>query len=283
MSKVNNNLGRSISDLLEENKAEFQKNEEIIEVLLANISPNPDQPRTNFDKSSLNELANSIKEHGVIQPVILKPSGNDKYVLVAGERRVLASRIAGLRTIPSIVRNYNSVHLSEIALLENIQREDLSPIEEAIAFQTALAKLNLTHEQLSKKIGKSRSYVTNSVGLLNLPAVIINDVNLGNLSMGHARVLSKVKNHSLCLELYNRIIDEELTVRELELIVREINKKREAYIITDREIEKIQETLVEKLPSGTKCRIRKNKIEFAFSTKEELDKVMGIIIGGQDE
>lgn len=283
MNKSENSLGRSISDLLEENKTEFQKNEEVLDVPVEDISSNPDQPRTYFDKSALNELANSIKEHGVIQPVILKPAGNNKYILVAGERRVMASKIAGLRTIPGIVRNYNSVHLSEIAMLENIQREDLTPIEEAIALQNALVKLNLTHEQLSKKIGKSRSYVTNSVGLLNLPAVIINDVNSGILSMGHARVLSKVKNQELCLKLYKRILKEDLTVRELELVVREINMKREAYIISTKEIEEIQVELTEKLPKGTKCRVRKNKVEFIFESKEELSKIMGIITGENNE
>jgi ParB family chromosome partitioning protein len=283
MNKSNINLGRSISDLLEENKTEFHRNEEVMEIPVGDISSNPEQPRTYFDKSALNELAVSIKEHGVIQPVILKPAGNNKYILVAGERRVMASKIAGLKTIPGIVRNYNSVHLSEIAILENIQREDLSPVEEAIALQNALVKLNLTHEQLSKKIGKSRSYVTNSVGLLNLPGIIINDVNLGKLSMGHARVLSKVKNQELCMKLYKRILKEDLTVRELELIVREINMKREAYIISNKEIEEIQVVLSEKLPNGTKCRVRKNKVEFIFETKEELSKIMEIIVGEEDE
>lgn len=283
MSKGSTNLGRSISDLLEENKAEFHKNEEVLEILIESISPNPDQPRTHFDKQSLNELAASIKEHGVISPIILKPTGNNTFMLVAGERRVKASKIAGLRTVPSIVRNYNSLHLSEIAILENIQREDLSPIEEAIAFQSALAKLNLTHEQLSHKIGKSRSYVTNSIGLLNLPVEIIEHVNLGMLSMGHARVLSKVKNRELCMKLFKRILDEELTVRELELIVREISRKREAYIISSSEMDKLQGQLRTTLPTGTKCRVRKNKIEFAFESKDELDRVMGIILGGNNE
>lgn len=280
---MNANLGRSISDLLEENKTSVTVNEEVVDIDISKILPNPEQPRTHFNKGALEELAESIKNHGVIQPIILKPAGNFQYTLVAGERRVKASIIAGLKSVPAIIRDYNSILLSELAILENIQREDLTPIEEAIALQNALVKLKLTHEQLGKKIGKSRSYVTNSIGLLNLPSAIINDVNTGKLSMGHARVLSKIKNQELCFDLYNRIIKEDLTVRELELIVREINKKTTVFIVSSKELNHYQKVINEALPSETNCKIKKNKVEFSFASKTELDRIMEIIIGGKYE
>ena len=162
-------LGRKFSDLMAENKIDYNENEEILEIEISRIKPNPNQPRTIFDEKKLIELANSIKEHGIFQPIILKPSGNG-YTLVAGERRVKAAKMAGLYKIPSIIRDYNSIYLSELAILENLQREDLTPMEEAIAFQKAIFNLKYTHEELGRKIGKSRVYVTNIVGLLNLPA-----------------------------------------------------------------------------------------------------------------
>ena len=279
MSKESS-LGRTIEDLFEENKQEFKDSEEIEMIELANISPNPDQPRTKFDKEALNELATSIKEHGVIQPIILKKVGNDQYTIVAGERRVKASKIAGLKKIPAIIREYNANVLSEIAMLENIQREDLTPIEEAIAFQHTLSKLNLTHEQLSKKIGKSRSYVTNSIGLLHLPKVILDAMDKGKISMGHARVLSKIKDNKSQSDFFTRIIKEELTVRELELLVRESYKRREGYIISKDEMKLVENKLSLVYPKGMKYQVKKNKIEFSFSTKQELDSLLDYIVKG---
>lgn len=276
-------LGRSIIDLVEENQMEQNIAEEIVEVTLTNIDPNPDQPRTLFDQDALQELANSIKEHGVIQPVILKEGAQGRYTLVAGERRVKASIIAGLKTIPSIVRDYNAIYLSEIAMLENIQREDLTPIEEAIALQNAVAKLNLTHEQLSQKIGKSRSYVTNMIGLLSLPEHMIKSMNSSKITMGHARVLSKLKDTKIREEYFNRILDEKLTVRELELIVRESNKKREVYIISRKDASKIESDLNKYISNKIDYKVKKNKIEFSFSTKNDLERIIKLLKGGTDE
>ena len=143
-------LGRSLGDLLKENSREINGQEEIVYIELSKIYPNPDQPRSVFDSNGLAELAESIKEHGVIQPIILKPVG-DHFVLVAGERRVRASKLAGIDTIPSIVRDYNAIYLAELAILENLQREDLTPIEEAIAYSKLLNSLHITHEELGKK------------------------------------------------------------------------------------------------------------------------------------
>lgn len=276
-------LGRTINDLVEENQMSEKLSEEIVEVDLMKIDPNPDQPRTLFDKDALQELSISIKEHGVIQPVILKEGASGRYTLVAGERRVKASIMAGLKTVPGIIRDYNSIYLSEIAMLENIQREDLTPIEEAIALQNALSKLSLTHDQLSKKIGKSRSYVTNLIGLLQLPEYMVHSMNIGDITMGHARVLSKIKDKDLRDLYYHRILDETLTVRELELIVRESSKKTDVYIISKNEALKVENDLKEYVPKNIDFNVKKNKIEFSFSTKKELKKILSLIKGDKDE
>ena len=275
-------LGRSIGDLIEENKTYFKDNEEVLEIELSMIRPNPEQPRTIFKEKGLRELAESIKEHGVFQPVILKPAGNH-YILVAGERRVKASKMAGLNKIPAIIRDYNSIYLSELAILENLQREDLTPIEEAIAFQKAIFNLKLTHEELGKKIGKSRTYVTNIIGLLNLPAIVIQDVNLDNISMGHARSLSKLKDQVLCLKLHKRIIDEGLTVRDIEGIIRNLHKTDKKYIIPNEVLVKTEKLLSSGLDSRYNFRLKKNQLVFTFEDEDELKVLIERLLGGNNE
>ena len=272
-------LGRSISDLIEENKVELNLTEEVIDVEISLIRPNPEQPRTIFDPKKLKELAESIKEHGVIQPVILKPAAQG-YILVAGERRVKACLLAGMTTVPGIIREYNAIYLSELSILENLQREDLTPIEEAIAFERAIYNLKLTHEELGKKIGKSRVYVTNILGLLNLPEMVIDDVNLGHMSMGHARALSKLKDVELCIRLRNRIIDEVLTVRDIENIIRNLNTKDNENIVSKKALEKVQIFLSEYVDSSIKYKIKKNSISFSFSDEKELEKLIQFLSRG---
>jgi ParB family chromosome partitioning protein len=279
---TNLKLGRSIGDLIEENKRDWKENEEVIEIGLDMIRPNPEQPRTVFKEDSLKELSDSIKEHGVFQPIIVKPFGVN-YTLVAGERRVKAARIAGLTTIPSIVRDYNSIYLSELAILENLQREDLTPIEEAIAFQKAVFNLKLTHEELGKKIGKSRVYITNIIGLLNLPTLVIQDVNLGKLSMGHARALSKLKDQELCLNLHQRILDEKLTVRDIEGIIRNLHKDNKEYLISNEILQVAENKLSRRFDTNYHYRLKKNQLVFTFESEEELDKLIKKITGGKDE
>ncbi len=266
-------LGRNFNDLMAENKIDFNENEEVVEIKISLINSNPDQPRAYFDEKKLNELANSIKEHGVFQPVILKSSGN-RFTLVAGERRVKAAQLAGLRSVPAIVREYNSKYLSELAILENLQREDLTPMEEAIAFQKAIFNLKYTHEELGKKIGKSRVYVTNIIGLLNLPISVINDVNLGKVSMGHARALSKLKDNKLIITLRDRIINEKLTVRDIEEIIRNLSRKKDNVIISNTDLQNAEEKLKKVVDGYINYRIRKNNIAFTFSNTEELEKVI---------
>ncbi len=277
MNESKDKLGRGFAELAEENKTEFNDNEEVMEVELGQIRPNPNQPRTIFDEQSLNELAQSIREHGVFQPVILKPVSNG-YMLVAGERRVKAAELAGLKTVPAIVRDYNSIYLSELAILENLQREDLTPIEEAIAFQKALFDLGITHAELAKKIGKSRVYVTNIIGLLNLPATVIQSVNQGTVSMGHARALSKIRDHQLCLTLHDRIIAEDLTVRDIERIIRNINTKTTT--ISKEYLQTKKEMLSQGISSDVKFKLGKAQLVFPFDNKEELDRIIELITGG---
>ncbi len=266
-------LGRKFNDLLAENKIKYNENEEVIEVEINLIKSNPNQPRTYFNEKKLIELANSIKEHGVFQPIILKPSGQG-YTLVAGERRVKAAKMAGLHKIPSIIRDYNSIYLSELAILENLQREDLTPMEEAIAFQKAIFNLKYTHKELGKKIGKSRVYITNMIGLLNLPITVINDVNLGMISMGHARALSKLKDHNLVITLRDKIIKEKLTVRDIETIIRDRVKGNKHPIISNNDLQKAEKKLFNKVDSNINYRLRKNNITFTFSSPEELDRLI---------
>ena len=266
-------LGRGISDLIEENKIDVNLNEEVLDIKISLIKPNPEQPRTVFNLKKLNELCESIKEHGVIQPVILKPAANG-YMLVAGERRVKACQLAGMTTVPSIIREYNAIYLSELAILENLQREDLTSIEEAIAFERALYNLKLTHEELGKKIGKSRVYVTNILGLLNLPKTVIDDINLGKISMGHARALSKLKDTELCIRLRNQIVKEKLTVRDIESIIRNINNKENDVLISKSILDKTQNTLNNLISSDIKFKITKNSISFSFTDEKELEKLI---------
>ncbi len=217
-------IKRGLSDLLEENIIMDIEKEEVIDIELENIKPNPFQPRRHFDKQTLNELAESIRSNGVLQPVIVKPISKG-YMLVTGERRCRASRIAGFSTVPAIVRDYNNQYLAELALLENIQREDLTIVEEAEAYRNAIQSLNLTHLELATKIGKSRSYVSNALGILTLPEEVLDEINKGNITMGHARSLSKLKNLERIIKISKMIIKQKLTVRDIEALVKKEEKK----------------------------------------------------------
>ncbi len=219
-------MGRKIDELLEENKVIINENEEVLDLDISKIKSNPEQPRVNFDSKAMKQLADSIKQHGVIQPVIVKPS-KDGYILVAGERRVRASTLAGKTTVPAIVREYNEIYLTELSILENLQREDLSPIEEAIAYERAIKNLGLTQAELGERIGKSRSYITNVLGLLNLPVTVMKDVDNCLISMGHAKVLSKLEDTEMIVRISKRIIQDDLSVRKVEEIIQQQkNKKR---------------------------------------------------------
>jgi len=250
--------------------------EEIVEVNLDELRPNPYQPRKVFDESKLEELANSIREHGVFQPIIVKKSIKG-YEIIAGERRVKASKIAGLTTIPAIVRNFTDEEMMEIALLENLQRENLNSIEEAMAYKKLLDSLAITQEELANKLGKSRSHITNMLGLLTLPDEIKGMINDNKISMSHARVLSKIEDKEKILNLAQNIIENNLNVRELE----EISKDKE--IVKKHHIEKhkvseyhyLEEQLCDKI--GTKVKIKSNKIEISFNNNSDLNRILEVL------
>ena len=256
---------------------ETATNEEVIELDLNDLRPNPYQPRKVFNDEALNELAESIKEHGVFQPIIVKKSIKG-YEIIAGERRVRASKMAGLNKIPAIIRNLDDEQMMEIALLENLQRENLSSIEEAIAYKTMIEQLNLTQEELSKKVGKSRSHITNILGLLRLPKEVQDMVANNKISMGHARVLSKLEDDEKIIELAHQIVDKKIPVRELE----EDTEKETKRVKIERHINPInndfkyvEELLRDKL--DTKVKIKDRKIEISFTNIADLNRILEVL------
>ena len=271
-------LGRSIEDLLKENDVRFSEFEKIEEIDINKIKPNPDQPRSVFDTESMKELAQSILEHGLIQPIIVK-RGTNGYILVAGERRVRASKIAGLKQIPAIIRDYNSKYLSELAILENLQREDLTPIEEAIAFKNILTSTNVTHAELGKRVGKSRTYITNVIGLLKLPAVIMEDVNHKRLTMGHARALSKIDDFDFIMSIRDEIIALKLSVRDVETIIRERYKKKQNNIPLE-SMKSAEKQLHKIVKEDIKYKLNKNQIVFKFKDEKELQNILDFLKRG---
>ncbi len=251
--------------------------EEIIEVNISELRPNPYQPRKVFDKEALADLALSIKEHGVFQPIIIKKSIKG-YEIIAGERRVRASKLAGLDKVPAIIRNLNDEQMMEIALLENLQRENLSAIEEAKAYKSMIDNLHLTQEQLSAKVGKSRSHVTNILGLLRLPNEVQDMVVAKKLSMGHARVLSKLESDKKIIEMAHEIVDKKIPVRNVEEKSQETEKKVKNVrrrIPSRSEFAHIEEALKDKL--DTKVKIKDNKLQISFTNVADLNRILEII------
>lgn len=255
--------------------------EEIIEVNISELRPNPYQPRKVFDKDALVELAKSIKEHGVFQPIIIKKSIKG-YEIIAGERRVRASKMAGLDKVPAIIRNLNDEQMMEIALLENLQRENLSAIEEAKAYKSLIDNLHLTQEQLSEKVGKSRSHVTNILGLLRLPAEVQDMVANKKISMGHARVLSKLESDEKIIAMARDIAENKIPVREVEAKSQEsekkvkINRKR---IPSRSEFAHLEEVLKDRL--DTKVKIKDSKLIISFENVADLNRILEIINLGE--
>ena len=249
--------------------------EEIVEIDIDELRPNPYQPRTEFDMEKLEELSSSIKEHGVIQPIIVKKSIKG-YEIIAGERRYRASKLAGLESIPAIVRPFTDDQMAEVALLENIQRENLNPIEEAVAYKQLLEKRNLTHETLSIKVGKSRSHITNILGLLRLPDEVKELVSKGKITMGHARTLSKLENPEEIIKLAKQIDEDSITVRNIEEISKEKEKKIKISKKEDNNDYKyVEDLLRDKL--DTKIKIKDRKIEISFNNVADLNRILEIL------
>lgn len=251
---------------------------DIVEIPIKDIRSNPHQPREYFDEESLRELADSIKDHGIIEPIIVKKSIKG-YDLVAGERRTKAANIAGLEKIPAIIRDFTDQQMMEIALIENIQREDLSPIEEAQAYKNYIDATGLTQEEVSNKFGKSRSYITNLLGLLSLPKYVQKEVINGTISMSHARVLSKIDDVDMILNLAQKVIDDGISVRELETLSREENVIKKNKIVRTVVLNprfKIYESVMRDVV-GTKVQISKNKISIPFDSDKDLERILEIL------
>ena len=265
-------------DSLEEKIVTETPKEEIVDINIDELRSNPYQPRKVFDEEALQELSDSIKEHGVFQPIIVK-KGIKGYEIIAGERRVKASIMAGLKEIPAIVRDFNDQEMMEIALLENLQRENLTAIEEANAYKKLQENLNITQEELAKRLGKSRSHITNMLGLLSLPDDIQKDVQEKNISMAHARVLSKLENKEQQENLVKKIKDEKISVHELENMTsnEKYERKNKINKTTNKnnEYQFIENELCEKL--GTKVKIKKNKIEISFVNSNDLNRLLEIM------
>lgn len=265
-----------ISDI-EEKIYEDSTTEEIVELPLSELRANPYQPRKEFDDEALEELADSIKTHGVFQPIIVKKSIKG-YEIIAGERRVRASKKLGLEKIPAIIRQFNDEQMMEIAILENLQREDLSPIEEAKAYKQMIERLGLTQDELSKRLGKSRVYITNILGLLRLPVEVQGMVSDGKISMSHAKILSKLEDESQIIEIASKIDLEQLPVHEVEEITSGDEFKRKNKITrkpSSNEYKYVENLLIEKLDS--KVKVKEKKIEIHFSNDADLNRILEII------
>ena len=280
-------LGRGLEQLFDSEVLDFNSFEsnilesasvdDIKQINLSEIRSNPYQPRKTFNQEALQELAESIKSYGVFQPVIVKKSIKG-YDLVAGERRVKASRLAGLETIPAIVKDFSDEMMREIALLENLQRENLTAIELAWAYKGIIDSLHITQDELANKLGKSRSSVTNTLGLLRLPNSVQNMILEGKLSMGHARELSKLEDNDKIVEYANEIINKSLSVRDVETISKgkEVKKKNPINRVSkENEYSYIERELREIF--GTKVKVANKKIEISFNNSNDLDRILEIM------
>ena len=275
-SRLKKGLGRGLSSLLGDSTKKIVTNK----VSIKDLTRNKLQPRKHFDKENLEELTNSIREQGVIQPIVVRPDKalDGKYEIIAGERRWLASQNAGLHEIPVVILNIDDVKSLEFAIVENVQRQDLNPIEEARGYQKLVKDFNYNQEKLSKFIGKSRSYIANSLRLLGLPAEVLVMVETGDLSAGHARSLIGINNS---LELAKKIIQKKLSVRQAEVLLRQFkNKKFKLVSKKDSNILELQNSLEEKTGLSVSINNRKNNtgtITFEYRDLEQLDKLINTI------
>ena len=271
-----------LGDIQEGKSEEFVSGKAQLYVSL--IKSNPYQPRKHFDEAKLQELADSIKEHGVFTPILVKQS-SDGYELIAGERRLRASILANKTTIPAIIMEFDDQQMMEIALLENVQREDLNPIEEALGYQKLIERLNYTQEELSKRIGKSREYVTNILRLLKLPKVLQDYVIDGSLSNGHARCLLALKDENKMIEVAKQVIAQGMSVRALEQLVKKLlsekKEKEDKVKVKDGNIQAVEKRLSDIYQS--KVVINNKKIMIHFNDDHELNRLLELLGGLEEE
>ena len=276
MDKIKKGLGRGLSSLIGETKVEVQKNQ----LPVSDLIPNKYQPRKNFDKANLEDLTNSIKERGIIQPIIVRRSNNEnsKYEIIAGERRWLAAQRAGIHNVPVVITEADDLKSLEFAIVENVQRHDLNPLEEAQGYKRLIDEFNYDQEKVSKFIGKSRSYIANSLRLLSLPSKIINMIENKLITAGHAKILVGLENAEF---LANKIIEKKLSVRQSENLVKIFkNKRQKKNRLKDVNIIDLEKSISEKI--GLSVMIKndnKNKGSITFYHKEfdQLNRIIDII------
>ena len=276
MDKIKKGLGRGLSSLIGETKVETQKNQ----LSVSDLIPNKYQPRKNFDEASLEDLTNSIKERGMIQPIIVRKSNNEnsKFEIIAGERRWLAAQKAGLHNVPVVITEADDLKSLEFAIVENVQRHDLNPLEEAQGYKRLIEEFSYDQEKVSKFIGKSRSYITNSLRILTLPADVIKLIEAQKLTSGHAKILVGLENASF---VANKIIEKKLSVRQAENFVQLFKKKRQtSNLKKDTNIIALELSVSNKI--GLNVEIKnskrnKGKISFEYKDLDQLNKIIDII------
>lgn len=284
-------LGRGLDALISTEKVNTAGSGSICEIAIEQIFPNPNQPRREFDEGALQELSDSIRELGIVQPITLRDQGDGTYLIIAGERRWRASQMAGLKAIPAYVRTVDDENMMEMALIENIQREDLNALEIALAYQHLLEQYNLTQERLSERVGKNRSTITNYLRLLKLPATIQMGLKDRRLDMGHARALLSINDPKLQIRAYNEIVSQGLSVHKVEEMVRELAeggavktsdgakikgrnaKLNEEYGILKESLSNFFQTRVQLTCSET----GKGKIVIPFSSEKDMERIIEIL------
>ncbi|KMY46614.1 plasmid partitioning protein ParB [Bacillus sp. FJAT-27916] len=274
-------LGKGLNALI--TNMEVSKEESIEEVKLSDLRPNPYQPRKSFQEDAIEELKNSILQHGILQPLIVRKSSIKGYEIVAGERRFRAAKEAKLKTVPVVVREFDDRQMMELALLENLQREDLNPVEEGAAYQALLRKLDITQEELAKRMGKSRPHIANHIRLLSLPDDIQDYISNGKLSMGHGRALLGLKNKSLIKPIADKAIKANLNVRQLEEIIHNQNEN----VSRETKKEPPKDIFIQEREShlrerfGTSVTIKKSKkrgkIEIEFFSDDDLERILEML------
>ncbi|MFR1905423.1 MAG: ParB/RepB/Spo0J family partition protein [Clostridium neonatale] len=275
-------LGKGLSALIPEDMEQDKDNDNRILIPINNIKYDSNQPRKNFDYEKIAELAESIKTHGIIQPLILRKDKDENYIIVAGERRWRAAKMAGLKELPSIIMELSEKDVLEISLIENIQREDLNPIEEALAYKKLLNEFKITQEELSKRIGKSRVVIANTIRLINLDKRVQQYVIDGIISEGHGRALLSVEKNDLQYELAQKVIDEKLSVRELEKLIKNINLHKERNI-NKKDLNPYYKNIRNQLQEhfGTKVNLsnknNKGKIEIEYYSEDDLQRILDIL------
>lgn len=283
VSKRSNRLGKGLSALIPEIQMDFDK-KEIIELDINKIYPNGDQPRKVFDEEKIQTLSGSIKAYGVLQPIVVKPDDDGKYMIIAGERRYRASKMAQKESIPAVIKDLPIRDIMEIALIENLQREDLNPVEEALAYKSLIDNHHVTQEEISEAVGKSRPHITNTIRLLNLKDEVLSMIEYGEITAGHGKALLRITDLDKQLDIAKKIVEEELSVRATEALAKKISQDKEIKIPTKKEKDIFIVDVEERLRNvfGTKVNIsrgkKKGKIEIEYYNEDELNNIVSMLL-----